>query len=66
MTELRAGAFSQSGLLFADLPAGLTTLGDAAFCGCGALASVSLPDSVSYIGEYAFSDCPSLVRVVSY
>ena len=66
ITELRAGAFSQSGLLFADLPAGLTTLGDAAFSGCGALASVSLPDSVSYIGEYAFSDCPSLVRVVSY
>lgn len=43
-----------------SLPEGLTSIGDLAFFGCGALKTVVLPDSVTRVGEYAFAECTGL------
>ncbi len=39
---------------------GVTSIGRAAFCGCGKLERAEIPDSVTTIGEWAFSGCGSL------
>ena len=39
---------------------GVTSIGDAAFDGCGSLTQVSLPHSLHSIGQLAFSDCTGL------
>lgn len=44
----------------ADLPEGLTDLGNAAFCRCPALKSVFLPASLTDVGRDVFYDCDSL------
>ena len=36
---------------------GITTIGQAAFAGCSALTSVTIPNSVTKIGSSAFSGC---------
>ena len=41
----------------------LTTIGEAAFCNCYSLTSVTIPDSVTTIGGQAFSYCYSLTSV---
>ena len=41
----------------------LTSIGDGAFCDCGKLTSVTIPDSVTSIGEGAFLWCSSLKSV---
>ena len=41
----------------------LTSIGDGAFCDCGRLTSVTIPDSVTSIGEGAFLWCSSLKSV---
>lgn len=46
-----------------QIEAGVTSIGNYAFSGCGALASVSLPDSITSIGYDAFSDCSGLTSV---
>ena len=38
----------------------MTEIGDYAFNGCGALASVSMPESLTKIGIYAFNACSAL------
>ena len=43
-----------------SLPEGLTSIGDLAFFGCGALKVVVLPDSVTRVGDYAFAACTGL------
>jgi hypothetical protein len=45
------------------LPDSLTSIGNAAFNGCGSLASVTIPSSVTSIGEGAFAGCGSLTSV---
>lgn len=42
----------------------LRTIGSRAFYNCGAMTSISLPDSVTEIGAYAFQNCRSLQSVV--
>ena len=44
-----------------DLP--VTTIGEQAFCQCGVLTSVEIPDSVTTIGMGAFYGCSSLTSV---
>ena len=41
----------------------IQTIGDAAFCGCSALASVTLPEGLTTIGDYAFRNCSKLTSV---
>ena len=41
----------------------VTSIGDSAFRGCRAMASVTIPDSVTSIGGYAFADCGGLTKV---
>lgn len=43
-----------------ELPAGLTSIGDLAFYGCGRLSAVVIPDSVTRIGQYAFARCSEM------
>ncbi|MGX8692263.1 MAG: extracellular solute-binding protein [Clostridia bacterium] len=45
------------------VPSGVTSIGGAAFSGCGSLTSVELPEGVTSIGGAAFSDCGSLTSV---
>jgi hypothetical protein len=45
------------------IPAGLARVGDYAFYGCAALASITIPDGVSSIGDYAFYSCAGLVSI---
>ena len=42
---------------------GITTIGQAAFAGCSALTSVTIPNSVTKIGSSAFSGCRELTSV---
>jgi hypothetical protein len=53
-------AVRKEDLVFAALPAGVTTIGDAAFDGCSNLARLDLPSSVSEIGAWAFHECSGL------
>ena len=46
-----------------EIPGGVTSVDDGAFCGCVNLTSVIVPDSVVSIGESAFEDCNSLANV---
>jgi hypothetical protein len=41
----------------------VTSIGDYAFCACGNLTSVTIPDSVISIGDSAFYWCTSLTSV---
>ncbi|MBO4463622.1 MAG: leucine-rich repeat domain-containing protein [Prevotella sp.] len=56
-------------LISVTVPEGVTYIGDAAFCGCSSLASISLPNSLSSIGyswdrcEGAFYGCRSLKSI---
>ena len=45
------------------IPEGVTSIGDSAFSGCSALASVSIPAGVTSIGNSAFSGCSALASV---
>ena len=46
------------------IPASVTSIGDAAFCGCSALSSFTIPSSVTSIGNYAYEGCDALLSVV--
>lgn len=46
-----------------EIPRGVTSIGDCAFCGCTGLTSVTIPDSVTSIGGWAFDGCTSLTSV---
>lgn len=41
----------------------VVSIGNSAFSGCSALASLSIPDSIVEIGDTAFSGCSSLVSI---
>lgn len=40
-----------------DIPNGILRIGDEAFCVCGSLSSITIPDSVTSIGDSAFRFC---------
>jgi hypothetical protein len=45
------------------IPAGVTTIGNWAFCWCVSLTSVNIPVGVTSIGDRAFYECDSLTSV---
>jgi hypothetical protein len=45
------------------VPAGVTSIGDWAFVGCGSLAAISLPAGLTSIGQSAFRECGSLAAI---
>jgi hypothetical protein len=45
------------------IPPSITSIGEAAFRGCGALISITIPSSVISIGSQAFAGCWSLASV---
>ena len=58
------GAFHNSKTLTGvTIPAGVTEIGDYAFCNCRALGKAEIPDSVAVIGQYAFNNCETLAGV---
>ena len=51
-------AFARSGITRADLPGGLTYIGEGAFYHCDSLSEVSIPSTVTAIGKNAFNYTP--------
>lgn len=45
------------------IPDGVTSIGDAAFLGCGGLTAINIPDGVTSIGESAFYACHGLTSI---
>ena len=56
VTAIGDYAFYFAGLTGVDIPAGVTSIGDAAFCGCAGLTGIALPPGLTMIGQYAFAD----------
>lgn len=46
-----------------ELQSGITSIGDNAFAGCGAVTEVSIPDGVTSIGTRAFAGCSALPNI---
>ena len=44
----------------------VTRIGDSAFCNCGGMTKVTIPDSVTGIGDSAFSDCSGLTSALNF
>lgn len=61
--SIGARAFWWSGIESIDLPAGLETIGVAAFSQCESLSSIDLPDSLQRIEDKAFEYCVNLSSV---
>lgn len=56
-------AFINCKMFSINLPASLTSIGEAAFANCINLNSIIIPDSVTSIGKGAFSSCNSLEHI---
>ena len=56
-------SFAPAGLIEYTIPAIVTSIGNAALCGCSSLTSVTIPNSVTSIGDSAFRGCSSLTSV---
>ena len=46
-----------------NVPQGVKSIGDQAFCKCRALTSITLPQGVESIGKWAFYDCCALTSI---
>ena len=46
-----------------ELPKGLTSLGEGAFCNCSSLTSIALPAGMTSLGEGAFNGCSSMASI---
>ena len=56
VTAIGDYAFYFSDVTGVGIPAGVTAIGDAAFCGCEGLTSIALPPNLTRIGQYAFAN----------
>ena len=60
---IEQGNLEWSNLQSVILPAGLKSIGNAAFQGCSNLKSINLPDGLQSIGGNAFYSCPGLTSI---
>jgi hypothetical protein len=51
-------------LTLAEIPPGVTTIGEWGFYDCSSLTQLEIPSSVTTIGRYAFEGCSSLTTMV--
>jgi len=56
-------AFAESKIAWIDIPEGVITIGDYAFCWCENLPEITIPNSVTSLGSNAFQYCTSLMYV---
>ncbi|MCL1904169.1 MAG: leucine-rich repeat domain-containing protein [Oscillospiraceae bacterium] len=63
VTSLGSFAFTKSGLMTANIGAGIKSIASGAFEDCANLTTVNLPDSLESIGASAFYNCVSLVGI---
>ena len=54
---------ARGNLTIANIPEGVTSIGNEAFYGCSGLASITLPEGVTSIGSYAFYNCSGLTGI---
>jgi len=64
VTSIAAYAAEDCALSALTLTAGVTSIGDIAFQGCGNLTSVAILSPVVSMGIVAFGDCPKLTTVI--
>lgn len=57
------GAFRSSSITSVHLPAGVKSIGSAAFSYCKLLSEIHIPDGVERIDQYAFNGCTSLASI---
>ncbi len=63
ITNIPWGCFQASGLERIEIPEGIRTIHEYAFCDCDALREVILPESMEYLEEYCFRDCDGLTAI---
>jgi len=63
VTRIGAWAFEESYITTAQIPDGVTGIGEGAFAGCFLLQWVRIPNSVTDIGAWAFNGCSGLSTV---
>ena len=64
VTSIGDGAFKYSALTSIEIPASVTSIGEAAFSDCSRLTSIDIPASVTSIGDDAFRSCTGLTSIV--
>lgn len=63
LIEIATGTLVMAGKNVAEIPAGVTSIGNGVFQGNTTLLSISIPASVTSIGNSAFSGCTALATV---
>ncbi|HXR04619.1 MAG TPA: leucine-rich repeat protein [Verrucomicrobiae bacterium] len=64
VTSIAAYAAEDCALSAVTLTAGVTSIGDDAFQGCGNLTNVTILSPVTSMGLFTFADCPKLATVI--
>lgn len=60
VNKIHSRAFYNSLIKTVNIPEGVTSIGERAFCSCENLTSISVPNSVVNIEQEAFDGCPKL------
>jgi uncharacterized repeat protein (TIGR02543 family) len=63
LTTIGQYAFLNTSLTNITIPAGVTSIGGAAFSGCTSLTNITIPASVTHIGDEVFLGCTNLATV---